>query len=45
MMSAMMETAKVDTSMMSQMCKSMMDNPQMMEMMKKMKEKDTSKLN
>jgi len=45
MMSKMMETVKADTSMMSQMCKSMMDNPQMMDMMKKMKEKDTSKLN
>lgn len=45
MMSKMMENAKADTAMMSQMCKSMMDNPQMMEMMKKMKEKDISKLN
>jgi hypothetical protein len=45
MMSGMMETAKGDTSMMSQMCKSMMNNPEMMEMMKKMKEKDTSKIN
>ncbi len=45
MMSGMMETVKADTSMMSQMCKSMMDNPEMMEMMKKMKKKDTSKLN
>lgn len=44
MMSGMMETAKADTSMMSQMCKSMMNNPEMMEMMKKMKEKDTSKI-
>lgn len=39
MMSGMMETAKADTSMMSQMCKSMMNSPEMMEMMKKMKEK------
>lgn len=45
MISSMMETAKGDTSMMSQMCKSMMNNPKMMEMMKKMKEKDTSKMN
>jgi hypothetical protein len=40
-----METVKADTSMMSQMCKSMMNNPEMMEMMKEMKEKDTSKSN
>jgi hypothetical protein len=45
MMSTMMENAKADTAMMTLMCTSMMDNPQMMEMMKKMKEKDTSKLN
>lgn len=40
MMSIMMETAKNDTTMMSQMCKSMMENPKMMEMMDKMKEKE-----
>ena len=40
MMSGMMETVKADTSMMSQMCKSMMNSPEMMEMMQKMKEKD-----
>lgn len=34
MMSTVMETAKADTTMMSQMCKSMMDNPEIMEMMK-----------
>lgn len=45
MMSKMMENAKADTAAMAQMCKSMMDNPEMMDMMKKMKEKDTSKLN
>lgn len=45
MTSGMMETAKADTSMMSQMCKSMMNNPEMMEMMQKMKEKNTGKLN
>ena len=44
MMSKMMETDKTDSSMMSQMCKSMMNNPEMMDMMKKMKEKETSKL-
>jgi hypothetical protein len=36
MMSAMIETAKGDTSMMSGMIKTMMGNPQMMEMMQKM---------
>lgn len=40
MMSVMMEAAKADTTMMSQMCKSMMESPEMMDMMKKMKEKD-----
>ena len=45
MMSVMMETAKADTTMMSQMCKSMMENPEMMEMMKKMKEKNANKSN
>ena len=37
MMSDMMETAKSDRSMMSLMCKTMMGNQQMMEMMQKMK--------
>ena len=36
MMSAMMETAKTDTTIMAGMCKMMVDNPQMNEMMKKM---------
>ena len=40
MMSGMMKTVKADTSMMAGMCKPMMDNPEMMEMMQKMKEKD-----
>jgi hypothetical protein len=44
MMSGMMETVKADTAMMAQMCTTMMKNPEMMDMMKKMKEKDTSKL-
>jgi hypothetical protein len=42
MMSAMMETAKEDTTKMSDMCKSMMKNPEIMEMMKKMKEKESN---
>ncbi|MCS4435883.1 hypothetical protein [Aquiflexum gelatinilyticum] len=42
MMSVMMETAKEDTTMMTDMCKSMMKNPEMMEMMKKMKEKESN---
>lgn len=42
MMSVMMETSKEDTTMMSDMCKSMMKNPEMMEMMKKMKEKESN---
>ena len=37
MMMNMMEACKSDTSMMSGMCKKMMENPQMMDMMKKMK--------
>ena len=37
MMSGMMETAKGDTAMMLGMCKKMMENPQMMDMMQKMK--------
>ena len=37
MMSDMMETCKSDTAMMSGMCKTMMGNPQMMDMMQKMK--------
>lgn len=45
LMSTMMESAKADTAMMSQMCKSMMNNPEMMDMMKKMKEKETEKVN
>jgi len=40
MMSDMMEAAKSDTSMMSSMCKSMMGNQQMMDMMQKMKGKN-----
>ena len=40
MMSNMMEASKTDTSMMSSMCKSMMGNQQMMDMMQKMKEMD-----
>lgn len=42
MMSVMMETAKNDTTIMSKMCKSMMENPEMMQMMEKMKEKDSN---
>ena len=37
MMMNMMEASKSDTSMMSGMCKKMMENPQMMDMMQKMK--------
>jgi hypothetical protein len=37
MMSDMMESAKGDTSMMSSMCKTMMSNQPMMDMMQKMK--------
>ncbi|MBK8610359.1 MAG: membrane or secreted protein [Chitinophagaceae bacterium] len=37
MMMNMMEACKSDTSMMSGMCKKMMENPQMMDMMQKMK--------
>ena len=46
MMSDMMETCKSDTAMMSGLCKTMMVNPQMMDMMQKMKEKnmDMSKM-
>ena len=40
MMSNMMEAAKSDTSMMSSMCRSMMGNQQMMDMMQKMKGKN-----
>jgi hypothetical protein len=40
MMSNMMEASKTDTSMMSSMCKSMMGNQQMMDMMQKMKKMD-----
>lgn len=43
MMSSMMENAKSDTTMMSQMYKSMMESPQMMEMMEKMKEEKMNK--
>ena len=37
MMENMMEACKTDTAMMSGMCKKMMENPQMMDMMQKMK--------
>ena len=37
MMTGMMEACKTDTAMMSGMCKKMMENPQMMDMMQKMK--------
>ena len=37
MMMNMMEACKTDTTMMSGMCKKMMENPQMMDMMQKMK--------
>ena len=37
MMTGMMEACKTDTAMMSGMCKKMMENPQMMDMMEKMK--------
>ena len=37
MMENMMEACKTDTTMMSGMCKKMMENPQMMDMMQKMK--------
>ena len=37
MMMNMMEACKTDTAMMSGMCKKMMANPQMMDMMQKMK--------
>jgi hypothetical protein len=37
MMKGMMAKAKNDDAMMSDMCKSMMDNPEMMKMMEKMK--------
>ena len=40
MMSDMMDMCKNDTTMMSGMCKKMMANPQMMDMMQKMKEKN-----
>ncbi len=39
-MSDMMETCKGDSSMMAGMCKSMMGNPQMMDIMQKMKEEN-----
>ena len=47
MMDNMMEACKTDTTMMSGMCKKMMENPQMMEMMHKMKGKnmDMDKMN
>ena len=40
MMSGMMEACKNDSNMMSGMCKTMMGNPQMMDMMQKMKGKN-----
>jgi hypothetical protein len=47
MMADMMETCKNDSTMMSGMCKEMMGNPQMMDMMEKMKGKnmDMGKMN
>lgn len=41
MMLQMIEVCNTDTGMMSSMCKTMMGNPQMMEMMKKMKGKNS----
>ena len=41
MMLQMMEACNADTGMMSSMCKTMMENPKMMNMMKKMKGKNT----
>ncbi len=43
MMSEMMDMSKGDSSMMSGMCKSMMENKEMMDMMQKMKAKGTMK--
>ena len=45
MMTDMMEACKNDTTMMSGMCKTMMGNKQMMDMMQKMKEKNMGKMN